>query len=524
MKWRPWLEGAGLALLYLLPLVALMLSPTRRSTYHQLLPPTTLMRGMLLDLIVLSLASGVCFLLLKRSSGRRRELLGLPLFLILGWLIGRDVDFSFREPGFRETLGFLLPYLHYFPFVFLAVAVIMLVFARRAYQRLTAATAVLLAAGGIASLLVVFPRIAYGSFNQGTREEASFHHEASSIDAVSSADPRIVWVLFDELSYDQLFPHRAAGLQLPTFDQLAKNSLYFSHLQPVGLWTERVIPSLLLGQQIDDIRVNQHGYLSWKGPRHRAWQRYDPQQTVFGQAQRLGWTTGVAGWFNPYCRLLQPVLNDCFWVNSSGLADGLFDHQLSRQTTLENALYALPFANDLMDRFGAQKMRREDLDTLLNAGGSLIRNPSLRFIFIHLPIPHPPGVYQRPGVSQPHASSYLDNLVLTDHCLADLQAAIASTPAADRTTLIVSSDHSWRVQMWRFEADWTKEDEQASHGVFEDRPVLMVHYPGETTSDRVDTPTSAMEVHSIVLDLLSGKIHSTAELDSEVAAGNAAKN
>ena len=35
--------------------------------------------------------------------------------------------------------------------------------------------------------------------------------------------------------------------------------------------------------------------------------------TIFQQALADGYETGIAGWYNPYCRILPSVLDRCFW-------------------------------------------------------------------------------------------------------------------------------------------------------------------------------------------------------------------
>jgi hypothetical protein len=517
-KLRPWLEGVGLTLLYLVPFAAVMLSPSRRSIYHQLLPATTLMRALLLDLVVLSAVCGAYFLLLNRRAGRTRDIMWLAVFSVTGWLIGRDIEFATREPRLKPIFAPVLPYLHYLPLVVLGAMLLVLVLAPRVYRRFSAGTGIILAAFGISAILVVLPRVTLGCFSKQPRESYQFTHDMNAAAAVTA--PRVVWLLFDELSYDQVFDHRAPGLQLPVFDQFAKESVYFSKLTPVGLWTERVVPSLLLGQPIENIRVDALGGLHWRSSPSAPWQAYNAQQTIFGDARSLGWSTGVSGWFNPYCRLLAPVLNRCLWASSEGIVDGQFDHLLGRQSTLENALFALPLASAISQEFGIPnfaQMDREDYDQLLAGGESLIHDPKIRFAFIHLPIPHPPGIYQRPGVPAHHKPGYIDNLALCDQALGRVRAAIAATPDADHTVLIVSSDHSWRTQIWQFAPDWTKEDFEASKGgAFDDRAVLMVHYPGETQSDRIDAPASVMTVHSLLIDLLEGKINSEVDLDRDL--------
>ena len=140
---------------------------------------------------------------------------------------------------------------------------------------------------------------------------------------------RIVWLLFDELSYDQTFDHRFPGLAMPAFDKFRSESVVFSDLKPAGYYTDRVIPSFFLGTPVDNIRSTLDGEPQVKLAGSRRWQAFDAHATLFSDAQRLGWTTGVVGWYNPYCRILAGTLNYCFWRMGDGQSDGaLPDHSV----------------------------------------------------------------------------------------------------------------------------------------------------------------------------------------------------
>ena len=47
--------------------------------------------------------------------------------------------------------------------------------------------------------------------------------------------PRVIWILFDELSYQQVYERRLPGLQLPAFDALAAQATVFTHAVPAGI-------------------------------------------------------------------------------------------------------------------------------------------------------------------------------------------------------------------------------------------------------------------------------------------------
>src|SRR6185437_8169754 len=120
--------------------------------------------------------------------------------------------------------------------------------------------------------------------------------------------------------------------------------------------------------------------------------------------------------------------------------------------------------------------------------------------------PHPPGVFDRRTHQIRNGGSYLDNLALSDAYMGRLIQAIESTKTAERTILMICSDHSWRTPMWRGASWWTREDEQESQNGFDSRPVLMVHFPAQRTGVVVSQPMNSLVMHSILSAILKGKI------------------
>jgi hypothetical protein len=106
---------------------------------------------------------------------------------------------------------------------------------------------------------------------------------------------------------------------------------------------------------------------------------------------------------------------------------------------------------------------------------------------------------------------------------------IQSTPDASQTSVIVSSDHSWRIDVWNKLPDWTPEEARVSGGRFDPRPVLMVHLPAtegaqnvsgaqSVAGQSISSQTSAMIVHPILEAVLRGQLHSPGDI-AALAAG-----
>lgn len=320
---------------------------------------------------------------------------------------------------------------------------------------------------------------------------------------------RIVWLLFDELSFDQTFEHRFPGLALSNFDQLERESVTFQSLAPAGYFTERVVPSLFLGQTVDGIHSDLDGWPKIRLAGRRDWRAFDAHATLFADAERFGWTTGVVGWFNPYCRVLATTLDFCYSKISfePGTAS-------AGDVVLQNAIAPIENKWRLMtgDQEDVERQHEADLQDILQQAQGLIRNEKILFVFIHLPLPHPPGIYDRKTEQMREGGTYIDNLALADRALGELTSTLNATRLASETTLIVSSDHSWRVPMWQAAPGWTKEEEEASQGKFDARPVLMIHFPSETQATRFPEPFQALRLHDVLLHMLHGELSSQAQL------------
>lgn len=331
----------------------------------------------------------------------------------------------------------------------------------------------------------------------------SFNHLPSATRADPNAHPRVVWVLMDELSYNQVFAQRAPGLDLRHFDAFRQSSTLFSDVQPATEQTDTAVPSLLLGRVVDRTTVTSRNRFLYAGP-GEPWKPFPAQQTPFAQAQRLGMITGVVGWHNPYCLMLAGTLDQCYWTETP--LNAAAGHSIWQNAIAPWTLYAETlFRRPQRERRVQQRNLYEDLDA---HGLSLLREPNADFIFLHLPVPHPPGIYNRHTgqLDTSTGTSYLDNLVLSDQALGQILSILQASPRWSNTSILLCGDHSWRVFTWRRKRSWTHEEEVASHrGYFDPRPMLMVHQAGQTQPATVAEPVPLTRVHDILDSLIRGQ-------------------
>lgn len=497
MKAESWLQGSGVAILLMLSNLWIHISPKHTHLYHSLLPQNHVYWAIAIQLGVACVLATFVLSFVEKLPPKAGPggpslwwaILGAGFvasahgsMIRLAWINARSLtpEFTFAIcAGIGVALGLLKPSF---------------------YVKVSHAIRLTLALLGIC-IFWIMPELLYMAIHPEPHEQAGF---IRPIPKAKLPQRRIVWVLFDELSQDQVFDHRQPGIDLPAFDRLRAESLTFTDVQPAGYYTGLAVPSLLLGRRVTSERSNLDGQLSVKSAEGSTNQLAD--LSIFADARRKGWTTGVAGWYNPYCRTYATQLDRCDWIYSDPLPGG-FD---ARESVWANIL--APICPQLLAMTGHTAPANSDApyhmadySQLMSWSQQLIADEDIQLVFLHLPVPHAPGIYNRQSRTLGAAGSYLDNLVLADHALSQISQWISVTKSASLTTLVICSDHSWRVSMWSKNPLWTAEDETASHGEFDPRPVLMVRLPRETEPYTVSQPFLSLKQHDMVEDLLKSE-------------------
>jgi hypothetical protein len=505
-------QGFGAAILISLLRVWPLLSPRHSLIYHSFLPIDSLVWGFLINLGIISLLAALLFGYLEKSEAGLRNIVWVLVGAQLVPALAIDI-----AAAWQKSVAFLLADLLLYGTLLLGLALRWL--RPLVYQRVVRGFRLLLLLAGC-GLVWMVPELLYLGLRASPHDaKVPVRQTGPQVarESLPASGGRIVWLLFDELSYNQAFDHRSPGLAMPVFDKLKGESVSFSDLKPAGYETDRVVPSFFLGHVIDDIRSDLNGEPKIKLAGQPDWQPFNARATIFSDAQSLGWTTGIVGWYNPYCRILAGTFNYCFWRMGNGQWNGTS----SDQSALKNAL--APFAGMIRGYtrepdFSQEKKHTADLSALMPQAEALIRDQSISFVFIHLPVPHPPGIYDRRPGHQRATGTYIDNLALADRSLGELMDSLSATPLAAKTTVILCSDHSWRIPLWRGTPQWSEEEENASHGVFDTRPVLLIHFPGQARELDVTAPFDGIKIHDILEHILRGQAY---DFGKSVEAGGA---
>lgn len=332
--------------------------------------------------------------------------------------------------------------------------------------------------------------------------------------------PRVVWLLFDELDQSLVFDHRPASVQLPEFDRLRRESVYADHAEAPGLYTMEAIPGMLTGEYVERARAFGPGdLLLRRGNRETRW---STARNIFDDLRDEGVNSAVLGAELPYCRAIGHSLASCNWFPSATV-----EIALNRPTILDRAWYLLrtrPFAFPWLSStryfraplFDEETRRRSraaeagSFELMRHRASELAVDTRFQLVFMHFPVPHLLGIYDRRAhdhagdYSTSDSSSYLDNLALADRTLGDVRRALEHAGLWDETTLLVTSDHPLRD--WIIEdAGWWNDRETASLAATPRRYVPFLLKLPHQPAHELHNSFNGLRIHDLLLDLFSGR-------------------
>ena len=508
----------GLANLYLLDLTGPLIATDHDLIYHLIGSASSVIIPIIVYVITLSLLLTALLYLAERPGPLRVIIWSAFLLALPSILLHTIANFSGNEvPDWvtYSVAGVCLVTL-------IAVACFWKIFLPR-FEKIQHATAAILGIFAFTGLLIS-AQLVWSGWQARNLNPAPTLHKPQ----LTSTPPhrRIIWLMLDELSYQQLYERRFPGLELPAFDQLAAESTVLTHVVPAGEYTRYIVPTLFTGLPSTAVDISARGLLlSLKNPSTGKWTPFHQHQTVFQDAIDAGYTTGIAGWYNPYCRIMPEVLDHCFWTYRQSTPANLSPNRSLAVDLLRPFRYLWLDTKHLFGRGpGAPtdesrdiRQHSTDYRNLVAAGDAYLADPSINFLFLHMPIPHPFGFYDRSKkiLSTKH-TSYIDNLALADLYLAHMRQLLEQNNQWDTATVIVMGDHSWRTSsIWKDSMTWTDEDEAASHGgEFDPRPAYIVKLPNQKTPARIDRPFSAVSTRALLDALLQNHLQTPADLQT----------
>jgi hypothetical protein len=516
---RPISVALGITSIYLLWLLGSLITSTHESIYHWDGSPFQLFIAPILDFCAFWL---VLALVLIFARGRLRIAIWCGIIALTPWVYLKNSYYMSHV---------LIPHWLSILVLGLGLSVIPLMLAlwrsefEEKFRRVEKFASTLFIFSAFYGIVILFQYAWLGWQARSLNAELPLH-KAVQDGSTQAGRPRIIWVVFDELSYEQVYEHRFPELQLTAFDALAAQGTVFTHAIPAGIRTDQVLPSLLTGDVVDQIHPSSNGrQFSIHNAHTGTWHQFDEHDTVFQDALNLNYSTAVAGWYNPYCRILPDVLDHCFWMYGASAANMMVPRASLRSNMIRP--WTRFFGGGLGQQFAAHllypsewndlsaKQHIFDYVTLVEAADRILDDETVGFALLHMPVPHPGGIYDRmtDKLALRH-SSYIDNLALTDKLLGHIRSKLEQRGQWDTSIIVIMADHSWRTKLlWEGTPDWTKEEEIASEGGrFDDRPAYIVKLPQQRTGARIDAPFAALNTRKLFDALLSQKIRSKEDL------------
>jgi hypothetical protein len=386
-------------------------------------------------------------------------------------------------------------------------------------------------------ILILAPFVAI-TFSQAALTAMKYRHVGEGTAAVplprkgDGGDPRVLWLIFDELDFRTAFPERPATVKLPELDRLASQSVFAENAYPPAGETFLTMPALITGRLVSAARRSNPDELMINFGDDTKAVPWSGQPNLFSRAREAGFNTALAGWYHPYCRILGQSLTRCAWEGETlashftgefdgrpslslpGGAQGIMPHMYSHATkvalTIPLATFVFP------QRVDIEELRRRkhfsDFNSIYRQAMEAATDPDLGVIMIHWPIPHYPNIYNRAEsrISAASHQSYLDNLALVDRTVADIRNAMEINGTWDNTVVLVTSDHWWRDSLWKKYRVLTAEDEAASGGEVDRRVPFILKMAGSGEKGVVfGAPFNTILTHDLVLSILRGEVSDT---------------
>lgn len=366
-------------------------------------------------------------------------------------------------------------------------------------------------------------------------------HAAGLLPHVTSHN-RVIWIIFDELDSKYAFEKRPARIQLPHFDALRKISIFSDKITSPARDTIASLPSLLLAKRIPDedhlnlfVRPIQVRFAGCSKA-----VAFQSQPNVFQRARALGFNTAVSGWYHPYCRDFGRDLSACATTTGAQTWLTVFQQLLRGRSFLEKAVFLAGWQARALPLVGRRHwispmpneyvlLRQVLIDKLqyeLKHGMPMLENPKLNFVLLHIPCPHPPGVWdiRKQAFTTDGTPDYIDNLENADRIMGKIRRTLERTGQWDQSTVLVSSDHPYRPHDWLVLQVLPHPAEMARLTQLKWQPYIpfFLKMPGQKTGIEYHRSFNSMLSSNLLLAALQGEIRTSAQavqwLDAHAAA------
>jgi hypothetical protein len=330
-----------------------------------------------------------------------------------------------------------------------------------------------------------------------------------SLERLSTSGPRVLLLVFDEMSEYVAFAKRPAGLEMPAFDRLRRQSVTANAAFPPGRATIISMPALLAGRPMKEVAPSSRDELVVRYPGSKLFQSFTGTPTVFTDVRALGFGTAMIGWYHPYCSLLQD-LDFCAHTHAD-----MVDQNIERGGVFAKSLDVIADLPVLRSTDWTLRRKEQAICSSFESESAFLFQttkaalPKFRsgLMIVHLPIPHPPAKCGE--------GLYFRNLANADSHLQEIRSVMEASGTWEGTTVIVTSDHYWRTHAWQRDwrsLQWTPEELNYIDADKDHRIPFIAKLPDQQSSLAYTNEFNTLLVSKLVRECLTEKIRTPEDL------------
>lgn len=342
-------------------------------------------------------------------------------------------------------------------------------------------------------------------------------------------DRRVVWLLFDEFDQRIAFDLHLPEVSLPELDRLRAESLVSNQAIQTAGFTTLALPSLLSGVIYSSDELIDATTLRVHPPGSDHGSSWSDQPNVFKRARTAGFNSSLVGWHHPYCRIIGESLVHCMDLPTGDPTPAMLretsaaDQGVLRTTAF---LFRLQLANlidmirlrsdatseSLRDEY-VQTRQQQQYFRIRDRAYQEIADPKIDLVFVHFPTPHPFALYdrRRGDFTLDDSLDYFDNLALVDRTVGEVRGVLEKSGLWDSTSMIITSDHGLRPDLWRGHLGWTPRLNQLTKPGQSELVPFIVKLAGAPQAALYTNPLSNIVCGDLALAILSGTASNTSE-------------
>lgn len=335
---------------------------------------------------------------------------------------------------------------------------------------------------------------------------------------------RVVWVVFDEWDQGLTFDARPPDVGIPEITRLRSESLCATHASSPSWETKESLPSFVTGYSVFDSEPTAPDKLrlSFSGrPVVYDWKKLP---NIFDDVQSLGGQSSIVGWYHPYGRLFGESVSSISWTPVFFVGRLFPENDTIWGWMTQHSRLACQTVPYLQENFFFSSVRlrtrRYSIKAYHQAREAALAaasDPNVNLVFLHMPIPHPPGIFDRTSgeFSASLDRDYIDNIALVDRTIGELRQRLEQEGLWDQTTVLLSSDHPSRPMPWDCAPVFFHETEAETAEFAKDRSERYVPFllklAGHTDPVEYDGHFNTVLSKDLIEAILRGEVQTPAQ-------------